>query len=182
MSPLEMQLHSLKSGPLHHFADWPNKDMPRAAAGVYSIWNKRDDFVYVGMAGNGKTADDIAAALAKGRTTGLRDRLGSHASGRRSGDQFCIYVQDLLLLPQLTTDDLDKIVTRELAIDRLVRDYVQEHLSYRYVITEDGKRYLLAATAIPVVMEKCIMCHENYRTVEKGKAIGAISYKVPVQE
>jgi hypothetical protein len=31
-------------------------------------------------------------------------------------------------------------------------------------------------------MEKCIMCHENYRTVEKGKAIGAISYKVPVQE
>ena len=39
-----------------------------------------------------------------------------------------------------------------------------------------------AATPIPVVMEKCIMCHENYREVEKGKAIGAISYKVPVQE
>jgi hypothetical protein len=54
--------------------------------------------------------------------------------------------------------------------------------SYDQVITEDGKRYLLAATAIPVVMEKCIMCHENYRNVEKGKAIGAISYKVPVQE
>ncbi len=54
--------------------------------------------------------------------------------------------------------------------------------SYDQVVTEDGKRYLLAATAIPVVMEKCIMCHENYRTVEKGKAIGAISYKVPVQE
>jgi hypothetical protein len=54
--------------------------------------------------------------------------------------------------------------------------------SFDQVITEDGKRYLLAATAIPVVMEKCIMCHENYRNVEKGKAIGAISYKVPVQE
>jgi len=54
--------------------------------------------------------------------------------------------------------------------------------SYDEVVTEDGKRYLLAATAIPVVMEKCIMCHENYREVEKGKAIGAISYKVPVQE
>jgi hypothetical protein len=54
--------------------------------------------------------------------------------------------------------------------------------SYDQVITEDGQRYLLAATAVPVVMEKCIMCHENYRNVEKGKAIGAISYKVPVQE
>jgi len=54
--------------------------------------------------------------------------------------------------------------------------------SYDEIVTEDGKRYLLAATAIPVVMEKCIMCHENYREVEKGKAIGAISYKVPVQE
>jgi hypothetical protein len=94
------------------------------------------------MAGNGKSAEDIAMALANGKTTGLRDRLGSHASGRRSGDQFCVYVQDLLLLPQLTTEHIDKIVTRKLAIDRLVRDYVHEHLSYRYVITEDGKAAL----------------------------------------
>lgn len=48
------------------------------------------------------------------------------------------------------------------------------------VVVEDNKKYLLAATAIPVVMEKCIMCHENYRDVPKGKAIGAISYKVPI--
>ena len=50
------------------------------------------------------------------------------------------------------------------------------------VVVEGDKKFLLAATAIPVVMEKCIMCHENYRNVEKGKAIGAISYKVPIQE
>lgn len=54
--------------------------------------------------------------------------------------------------------------------------------SFDEVVTEGGKRYLLAATAIPVVMEKCIMCHENYRDVKKGQAIGAVSYKVPVQE
>ncbi|MEJ7593353.1 MAG: DUF3365 domain-containing protein [Planctomycetaceae bacterium] len=48
------------------------------------------------------------------------------------------------------------------------------------VIVEGDKKYLLAATAIPVVMEKCIMCHENYRDVAKGKAIGALSYKVPI--
>ncbi len=54
--------------------------------------------------------------------------------------------------------------------------------SYDEVVTEGNQRYLLAATAIPVVMDKCIMCHENYRDVEQGKAIGILSYKVPVQE
>lgn len=48
------------------------------------------------------------------------------------------------------------------------------------VVQEGDKKFLLAATAIPVVMEKCIMCHENYRNVPKGKAIGALSYKVPI--
>ncbi len=48
------------------------------------------------------------------------------------------------------------------------------------VVVEGDKKFLLAATAIPVVMEKCIMCHENYRDVAKGQAIGALSYKVPI--
>lgn len=48
------------------------------------------------------------------------------------------------------------------------------------VVTEGDEKFLLAATAIPVVMEKCIMCHENYRNVPKGQAIGALSYKVPI--
>ena len=48
------------------------------------------------------------------------------------------------------------------------------------VVEEGDKKYLLAATAIPVVMEKCIMCHENYRSVAKGQAIGVLSYKVPI--
>jgi hypothetical protein len=50
------------------------------------------------------------------------------------------------------------------------------------VVTQDGKRYLLGATAIPVVMEKCILCHESYRDVPAGKAIGALSYKIPLQD
>ena len=48
------------------------------------------------------------------------------------------------------------------------------------VVVEGDKKFLLAATAIPVVMEKCTMCHENYKNVAKGKAIGALSYKVPI--
>jgi hypothetical protein len=63
---------------------------------------------------------------------------------------------------------------------KAIKELLAGKASVDEVITEDGKKYLLAATAIPVVMEKCIMCHENYRGVEKGKAIGALSYKVPV--
>lgn len=56
------------------------------------------------------------------------------------------------------------------------KDYVDE------VVKKDGKRYLQAATAIPVVMEKCVMCHEHYADVPKGKAIGALGYIVPIDE
>jgi hypothetical protein len=140
---LDHHLETLKNGPLHHFSDWPNKDMPRAAAGVYSIWDQSHQFVYVGMAGRGKSAADIATALANGKKTGLFDRLNSHASGMRSGDQFCVYVQDLMLLKKLTSDDIDKIVTRQLTLDRLVRDYVRTHFSYRYAVTTDGEEAAL---------------------------------------
>ena len=35
-------------------------------------------------------------------------------------------------------------------------------------------------TAVPVVFEKCIMCHDNYSKAKKGQAIGALSYTVPI--
>lgn len=63
---------------------------------------------------------------------------------------------------------------------KAIKELLAGKASVDEVITDDGKQYLLVATAIPVVMDKCIMCHENYRGVEKGKAIGALSYKVPV--
>ncbi|MGH6839003.1 MAG: c-type heme family protein [Methylocella sp.] len=48
------------------------------------------------------------------------------------------------------------------------------------VVKKGGKRYLRVATGIPVVGEKCIMCHENYKG-NKGN-VGALSYTVPVNE
>jgi hypothetical protein len=48
------------------------------------------------------------------------------------------------------------------------------------VVEKGGKRYLRVATGIPVVAEKCIMCHENFKG-NKGN-IGALSYTVPVIE
>ncbi len=49
------------------------------------------------------------------------------------------------------------------------------------VITRDGKYYLRAATPLPVVMEKCVMCHANYAGVRKGQPIGALGYTIPIE-
>ena len=49
-------------------------------------------------------------------------------------------------------------------------------------VEKDGKRYLRVATAIPVVLEKCTMCHENYKDAKPGEAIGFLSYTVPMVE
>ena len=45
----------------------------------------------------------------------------------------------------------------------------------------DGKRTLRVATPIPVVFEKCIMCHDNYEDVPKGQAIGALTYQIEIK-
>lgn len=52
---------------------------------------------------------------------------------------------------------------------------------YEQVVQKDGKPYLRAITAIPVVMDKCILCHPNYKNAKKGEAIGALTYKIPVE-
>lgn len=62
-----------------------------------------------------------------------------------------------------------------------VKEIVGGKAIYDEVVTDkDGKRFLRAATAIPVVMDKCIMCHDNYADLPKGKAIGMVGYKVPI--
>lgn len=50
---------------------------------------------------------------------------------------------------------------------------------YEETVNEGDKLFLLSATPIPVVMEKCVMCHSNYEDV-KGP-IGALGLKIPVE-
>lgn len=50
---------------------------------------------------------------------------------------------------------------------------------YEEIVTEKDQRYLLSATPIPVVMQKCTLCHSNYEGV-KGP-IGALGLKLPVE-
>lgn len=50
---------------------------------------------------------------------------------------------------------------------------------YEEVVKEGDKTYLLSTTPIPVVMDKCVICHSNYEG-NKG-AIGALGLKVLVE-
>ncbi len=52
---------------------------------------------------------------------------------------------------------------------------------YDQVVSKDGKHQLRTMTAVPVVMQKCVMCHAHYAHAKKGEAIGAISYIVPIE-
>ena len=105
---------TLARAPKQRFATWSGANV-KADVGVYAIWDQR--LLYVGMVEN------------------LRNRLNSHASGRRSGDQFCVYVFDRLVLPVLSADEIRKAAEGQISLDAKVRDYVRTHCSYSLVTT-----------------------------------------------
>jgi Protein of unknown function (DUF3365) len=49
------------------------------------------------------------------------------------------------------------------------------------VETVNGKQVLRAATIVPVVMKKCVMCHDHYEKAKPGEAIGALMYVMPIE-
>lgn len=51
---------------------------------------------------------------------------------------------------------------------------------YERVHEKDGKRVLQAMTPVPVVLQKCVMCHSHYADAKPGEAIGALSYEIPL--
>lgn len=136
-------LEELGSGQLHRFADWPNVEVPNWCAGAYTIWSGAGALVYAGMAGRGLLADGAPPPPdAQRRRRGLVDRLNSHASGRRSGDQFCIYVFDRFVLPELTAEEVSLAASGTLSLDTRVRSYIRGHLSFRFAVTSDGAEAL----------------------------------------
>jgi hypothetical protein len=136
-------LFELASGPTFRFADWPVAQVPRVAAGLYSIW-EQETLLYVGMSGQGGGAgkEALAVAIKRNRPWGLRTRLASHASGRRSGDQFCVYVADYLVLPKLAPCDIQEIANRKASFDEHVKRYIRDRLVFRFALTESGSRAL----------------------------------------
>jgi hypothetical protein len=70
-------------------------------------------------------------------------------------------------------DEFEKRAAKILAAGQ--EKYVEE------VESKDGTQYLRAATAIPVVLKKCTMCHPHYSDAKKDQAIGALSYKLKIE-
>jgi hypothetical protein len=133
--PLPAKLATdLAHGTAYSFTDWPNSIVPTFGAGVYTIWHKDGRFIYVGMSGRGMTAD----TLRRNTPRGIHTRLKSHASGRRSGDQFCVYVADRLVLPTLSQENIADIASGRHQLDAFVRRYIHESLFYRFVMLPDG--------------------------------------------
>ena len=73
------------------------------------------------MAGAGLNASAIEKKRSAGKQSGLFDRLASHATGYRSGDRFNIYIGDLFVLPNLSSDHVAAIANRELSFDSLIK-------------------------------------------------------------
>lgn len=118
----------------HRFGEWPNTEIPDVAAGVYVIWHG-EQLIYCGMSGR-----EIERAQREGRKRyGLVTRLESHAQGRLSGDQFCVYVANRLVIPKLRPEQLPDFATGALNLDALVKLYIRTHFDYQYSCVATSK-------------------------------------------
>ena len=86
MLNLDELWYQLNRQPVHAFADWSNREIPKGQPGVYLVY-QGSKWIYIGMS-----------------FKNLQSRLNQHASGRRSGDQFCVYLGDRLVMPKLDVD------------------------------------------------------------------------------
>ena len=87
---------------------------------LYSIF-LNNEFIYIGRCGV---------------TNFQRFRLNSHRSGRRSGDQFCIYIQDFYVLPSLIKtlkENKEEYVFEKGRLDREVGNFIRENLRLKYL-------------------------------------------------
>lgn len=109
---------------MHWFSDWPVRSVPTIGSVVYTIWNRAGAFVYVGMAGRSTSTSS--------KSKGPFGRLESHACGRRSGDQFNIYICDRFLLPRVH-NRISEIVEGRLSLDRLTREFIRTELGFRFL-------------------------------------------------
>jgi hypothetical protein len=125
-------IDKLEHGPLHRFSEYATLGgvIPSSGAGVYTIWDDAGGLVYAGIAGRNPAGK------------GLASRLRSHASGRRSGDQFCIYVADHYVLPELTREQIEAIRDPRLSMDMLVRDKIRTAFGFRFVAVDNYRSAL----------------------------------------
>jgi len=155
---LSPDLVKLATGPKYRFADWPNPAVARQP-GVYTIWDG-ERLLYVGMAGRAAKAsvnpmaidplplDEPKVIPELREIAGLWHRLNSHASGRRSSDQFCVYICDRFVVAGLTPEEQVAVRDARLSLDAMTKTFIREALDYRFVATADAAGALTIEAAI----------------------------------
>ena len=103
------------------------ENIPQFGSIIYTVWNTNNDFIYVGIGGV-KTGVPLSQR-------NPRSRISQHSSGARSGDQFCVYVQDFFVIPEIVKSE--KYVPEKGLLDKLTKEYIHKNLSYRFVVFQD---------------------------------------------
>jgi len=114
--------------PLLTFSSESIKRIPEFGSILYTVFLDRSEFIYVGIGG---------LAGSNARTRDPRSRIRQHIQGRRSGDQFCVYIQDFYVIPDLIGSDY---TPQKGYLDELVRGFIQSRLTFRFVVfqTDDS--------------------------------------------
>jgi hypothetical protein len=126
---MNTKIKNLLESQEYWFRDWPNSAVPKIACGVYCIWDSKEKFIYVGMSGR-----EISKMKDIKRPYGLYTRLSSHASGRLSGDQFCVYVANRIIVPIISKEDKLNFESGKLTLDILTKKYIRENLKYKFIV------------------------------------------------
>ena len=103
------------------FSDDPRKHIPKNGSIIYSVWDINEQFIYIGISG-------LQKSLEKRNPL---SRMISHASGVRSGDQFCVYIHDFFVIPNLMKEKDYK--PERGYLDKLTKTYIHANLSYRFI-------------------------------------------------
>jgi hypothetical protein len=65
--------------------------------------------------------------------------------------------------------------------EEAIKRLKQGAASHEQVAQQDGRPVLRLVSPVPVVMERCIMCHDHYADAKDGEPVGAISYSIPIE-
>jgi len=104
--------------------------IPSFGSIIYTVFLDGAEYIYVGIGGlSGKSVQD----------RNPRSRIIQHAQGRRSGDQFCIYIQDFYVIPAIISKPYEP---KKGYLDTLTKEFIQSRLTYRYLViqTEDSDK------------------------------------------
>jgi len=90
------------------------KHIPEYGSILYTVFLDQKEFIYVGIGG-------LSGKSAKERNP--RSRIIQHSQGRRSGDQFCIYIQDFYVIPSIINK---KYEPKKGYLDALTKEFIKQ--------------------------------------------------------